>query len=79
MGDGVQMTSRTGSAQRILGIWRKLRELKLDAERGGLTFGARWGETNLRAMGAARGEGQMGKPAKKDCVSLLMSKPLTQK
>ena len=50
-------------------IWRKSRELKLDAERGGSTFGARWGETNLRAMGAARDRGQMKKPASKDCVS----------
>ena len=45
------------------GIWRKLGELKLDAERGGSTFGAHWGEMNLRAMGAARERGQMKKPA----------------
>ena len=51
-GDGVRMTSRTGSARRILGISKKVRELKLDAERGGSTFGTRSGETNLRAMGA---------------------------
>ena len=37
----------------------KLGELKLDSERGGSTLGARWGETNLRAMGAARDRGQM--------------------
>ena len=54
MGDGVRMMSRTGSVRWIWGIWRKLSELKLDAERGGLTFGARWGETSLCAMGAAR-------------------------
>ena len=59
MGDGVRMTSRTGSARRILEISKKVRELKLDAERGGSTFGARSGETNLRAMGAARDRGQM--------------------
>ena len=54
MGDWVRMTSRTGRSRRILRIWRKLGELKLDAKWGGSTFGARWGETNLRAMGAAQ-------------------------
>ena len=54
MGDGVRMTSRIGSARRILWIRSKLRELKLDAERGGSTFGALWGETHLHAMGATR-------------------------
>ena len=39
-------------------IWRKS-----DTEREGSTFGARWGETNLRAMGAAWDEGQMNKTA----------------
>ena len=62
-GDKVRVTSRTGSAQGIWGISKKVRELKLDAERGGSTFGARWGETNLRDMGAARDRGQMKKPA----------------
>ena len=62
-GDEVQVTLCTGSARRILGIWRKLRELKLDTERGGSTFGARWGEKNLHAMGAAWDRGQMKKPA----------------
>ena len=47
----------------VLGNLKKVRELKLDAERGGLTFGARWGETNLYAMDAARDKGQMKKPA----------------
>ena len=60
-GDRVQMMSRTRSMQRFLGIWRKLRELKLDAEQGGSTFGARWGEMNLHAMGAAQERGQMKK------------------
>ena len=32
------MTSRTGSVRRILGIWRKLVELRLDTGREGLTF-----------------------------------------
>ena len=46
------------------GFWRKRESRKLDTERDGLTFGARWGETNLRAMGAARmGGGQMKKTA----------------
>ena len=40
-------------------IERKLESWKLDAERGGSTFGARWGETNLRAVGTARDRGQM--------------------
>ena len=35
---------------------------KLDTERGGSTFGACWGETNLRAMDAVRDRGQMKKP-----------------
>ena len=34
----VRMTSRTGSARRILGIWRKLQELRLDTGQEGLTF-----------------------------------------
>ena len=34
-GYGVRVTSRTGSVRRILGIWRKLVELRLDTERGG--------------------------------------------
>ena len=62
-GDEVRVMSRTGSARRILGISKKVRELKLDAERGGSTSGARWGETNLRPVGAARDRGQMKKPA----------------
>ena len=63
MSDKVRVTSRTGSARRIWGISKKVRELKLDAERGGSTFGGRRGETNLRTMGAARDRGQMKKPA----------------
>ena len=63
MGDKVWVTSRTGSARRILWISKKVRELKLDAEQGGSTFGARWGKMNLRAMGATWDKGQMKKPA----------------
>ena len=55
-GDKVRVTSRTRSARKFGG------DLKLDAERGGSTFGARWGETNFRAMGAAWDRGQMKKP-----------------
>ena len=62
-GDKVRVTLRTGSARRIWGISKRVRELKLDAERGGSTFGARGGETNLRAMGTARVRGQMNKTA----------------
>ena len=38
-GNVVRMTSRTGSVRRFLGDLKKVTELKLDAERGGLTFG----------------------------------------
>ena len=62
-GDKVRVTSRTGSARRIWGILKKVEVLKLDAELGGSTFGTRWGETNLYAMGAARDREQMKKPA----------------
>ena len=57
--DGVQMTSRTGSARRIWEIWRKLRVLKLDTKRDGRLSLARRSQANLRAMGAARDRGQM--------------------
>ena len=40
-GAEVRVTPCTGSVRRILGICRKLRELKLDAERGGSNFGSR--------------------------------------
>ena len=61
-GDKVRVTSLTGSPRRIFVISKNVRELKLDAERGGSTFGARWGEKNLRAMGAAWDNSQMKKP-----------------
>ena len=60
MGDGVRVTSRTGSAQRFVDNW-KLESWKLDVEQGGSTVGPRWGETNLRAVGSARDWGQMNK------------------
>ena len=46
----------------IFGNLKKVKSWKLDAK-GGSTFGARWGETNLRAVGAARDRGQMNKTA----------------
>ena len=61
-GDGVRVTSRTGSSQRFMENWKK-ESWNLDTKRGGSTFGARWGETNLRAVGAARDGGQMNKTA----------------
>ncbi len=60
-GDGERVTSCTGSARRFVGNLKKVRELKLDTGRRRSTFGARRGETNLRAMGAARDRGQMNK------------------
>ena len=39
----MQLTSRTGSAQRILGFWKsQLVELRLDTGREGLTFACSW-------------------------------------
>ena len=68
-GDGVRVTSPTGSAQIFMENWKKVGELKLDTGRRRSTFGARWGETNLRAVGAVRDRGQMNKTALRDCVS----------
>ena len=45
------------------GDFEEKTELKLDVEQGGSTFGARWGVTNLRAVGAARDRGRMNKTA----------------
>ena len=53
------------------GLRRKLESWKLDTERGGSTFGARWGETNLRAMGAARDGGKWKRQHRK-IVSLSL-------
>ena len=57
------MTSNPGSERRGFGgIWKKSASEELDSEREGSTFGARWGQTNLCATGAARdGGGQMEK------------------
>ena len=64
-------------AQRILGDLKKSVELRLDTERVGSTFGARRGQTNLRATGAARDGGADGKARiERMCISLLMSKNL---
>ena len=59
-GDGVRVTSRTGSAQRFVENWKK-ESWKLDAERRGSTFGAHRREANLRPMGAVQDGGQMNK------------------
>ena len=49
---------------------------ELDTKREGSIFGARRGQTNLRATGAERDGRQMEKSSYKDCASLfLMSKP----
>ena len=47
---------------RILGDLKKSVSWELDTKREGLTFGARRGQTNLRATGTARDRGQMEKP-----------------
>ena len=59
----MRVTSHTGSAQKIWGFSKKVRELKLDVERGGSTFGTRRGESNLHATGAAPDGGQVKKQA----------------
>ena len=58
-GYGVRVTSRSGSARRILGISKKVKELKLDAGRDGRLSLAHRSQANLHAMGAARDRGQM--------------------
>ena len=57
------MTSPAGSARRILGISKKVRELKLDAGREGRLSLVRRSLANLCALGAARDRGQMIKTA----------------
>ena len=55
---------------------------KLDTGRKGPTFGARWGQTNLRAMGAARdGGGCRGKSQNRKNVYLspYVEEPLNSK
>ena len=51
----VRVTSRTGSARRILGISKKVGELKLNTEWDGWLSLARRGQTNLRATGGGGG------------------------
>ena len=59
-GDGVRVTSRTGSAQSFVGELKESeKSLKLDAERGGSTFASSPKQAKLRAVGAARDGGQM--------------------
>ena len=58
------------------GFWKS--QFKLDTEREGSTFGARWGLTNLRATGAARdGEGANGKA--RMCISPYVEERLNSK
>ena len=64
------MTSRTGSARRILGdLKSQLVELNSASEEDGWLSLARKGQTNLHATGAARDVGGR-------YISLLMSKNL---
>ena len=62
-GDGVQVTSRTGSVQRFVKNWKKVRELSTRRQTRRVDFGARRRESNLRSMEAARDGGQMNKTA----------------
>ena len=66
------MTSRTGSVRGgFWEIWEKSVSWELDPEREGSTFGARWGETNLYAMGATRVGGADEKASiERLCISL---------
>ena len=58
-------------ARRILGILKRSLSWELDTEREVSTFGARRGQTNLRATGAARDEGANGKARiERMCISL---------
>ena len=60
--------------RRILGILKKSVSWELDSEREGSTFGARRGQTNLCATGAARDGGGGGADGKviieRSCISL---------
>ena len=58
MWPGMWMTSCTGSVRGgFWEIWKSQLSWELDSEREGSTFGARWGQTNLCATGAARDGG----------------------
>ena len=70
------MTSRTGSAWRISGIWRKLVELRLNTGREGLTFACSRGPW----AGVARDGGQMKNQNRKLVpLSPSVEKPLNSK
>ena len=70
------MTSRTGSAWRIWGIWRKLEKLRRDTEREGLTFAC----SRRPWAGVARDAGADEKARiERVYFSLLVEKPLNSK
>ena len=66
---------------RILGDFEKELSWELDTEREGSTFGARRGQTNLRATGAARDEGGGWKSQNRKNVDLspYFEEPLNSK
>ena len=71
------MTSRTESARRILGIWRKLVELRLDTGREGLTFAcSRRPWAGVARDGGCRWKGQNRKIVP---LSPYVEKPLNSK
>ena len=73
----VRMTSRTGSVRRILGIWRKLAELRLDTEQDGWLSLARGGLGQVsHEMGVGRGKSQNRKIFP---LSPYVEKPLNSK
>ena len=70
------MTPRTGSARRILGIWRKLVELRLDTEREGSTFACSWRPWT----GVARERGRWKRQNRKNAyLSPCVEEPLNSK
>ena len=73
----VRMMSRTGSARRILGIWRKLEELRLDTGRDGWLSLVRGGLGQLsHEMGGGRWKGRNRKIVP---LSPYVEKPLNSK
>ena len=72
------MTSRIGSARRILGIWKKLGDLRLDTGREGLTFASsrRLSAGVTRHVGGGRWKGQNRKIVP---LSPYVEKPLNSK
>ena len=74
------MTLRTGSARRIWGIWRKLGELKLDAERDGwLSLARRSQDRGLGQVPHEIGVGQMKDSIERLCLSPYVEEPLHSK